>query len=956
MPGSGILCRQGVGALCRGVYFLRLITTLLLLAAAAMAQQEQPLTRAMKFISELRESVTTKPGFTSIKEVNRVFVTPGSAERVVKFSGVVIQSVPSQNYVFVQEGRQQGIQVTLAKGVQVPALGDEVEVEAKVKFVVANGDTTVAATSIRVTGHPGVTSPQKPRLAEIRAGRLNRQAVEVEALVVGAFYKKTGLDAAWWLLLNDSEVACLGGIYAFPDGWKPDDLIGKRVRFRGIGVSGGEFILRCSTPDEVSVIGPAAPGEAVAPLTTTKAVRAFGVENARLRQPAVHLRGITTFVIPEKNRFFVHDGNDGIEVKCRPDICPEPGDEVVVSGTIGAGSGATYAIAWNTEVLAKSKTAVPRAWNLEPINHNEHWGDFMEIDAFVIHAQTNLQTRSTNFFVVQNGAWVRVGVNFPPPEPKEGWWNARVRVRGVLVHDGRLALWCNGGKDFEVISPGIADPFSAPASTAAELRNAPLSPSRVRVKGSVLTYDDGWIFLRDESGGIRSDTATHFEPSITHGVLRNFVRWPAEGIKPGDEIELAGSPMAADAGLRYSLVRVIGNGAVPSPKPVSLTDAATGKCANDLVTLRGRFVGYSSGFVADSYSAKRWREALQLDDDGEIIEVVIESPNVAQQFAKFVQNDLIEATGIVRPESGTPAYRLRIRTMDDIRSLGPDPSVARKKIIRIGIVASLALAASLAWVWLTRRTVNLRTAQLAAANKQLDVALAQEREIGELKSRFVSLVSHEFRTPLGVTMSAVELLRHYRDRLPAEELDQLLGDIHAATVRMSAMMEQVLLLGRAEAGKLGFQKAPIILAELTDKLRDETLSSSNGKCPLNYLVENDVSGASGDEALLRHIFSNLLSNAVKYSPEGSPVEFRVARIGTNAVFTVKDSGIGIPEKDQAHLFQAFHRAGNVGEREGTGLGLLIVKRCIELQAGTINVQSAEGKGTTIVVTLPLFEV
>ena len=94
---------------------------------------------------------------------------------------------------------------------------------------------------------------------------------------------------------------------------------------------------------------------------------------------------------------------------------------------------------------------------------------------------------------------------------------------------------------------------------------------------------------------------------------------------------------------------------------------------------------------------------------------------------------------------------------------------------------------------------------------------------------------------------------------------------------------------------------------------------------------------------------------MKYSPEGRTVEFRVARIGTNAVFTVKDSGIGIPEKDQTHLFEAFHRAGNVGEREGTGLGLLIVKRCVELQKGTIAVESVEGKGTAFVVNLPLFD-
>lgn len=104
--------------------------------------------------------------------------------------------------------------------------------------------------------------------------------------------------------------------------------------------------------------------------------------------------------------------------------------------------------------------------------------------------------------------------------------------------------------------------------------------------------------------------------------------------------------------------------------------------------------------------------------------------------------------------------------LGDIRTLGPDPSFSRAKIIRMGTVASVAMAAALAWVWLTRRTVSLRTAQLAAANKQLDGALSQEREIGELKSRYVSLVSHEFLTPLGVTISEVELLRHYRGFLP----------------------------------------------------------------------------------------------------------------------------------------------------------------------------------------------
>jgi len=115
-----------------------------------------------------------------------------------------------------------------------------------------------------------------------------------------------------------------------------------------------------------------------------------------------------------------------------------------------------------------------------------------------------------------------------------------------------------------------------------------------------------------------------------------------------------------------------------------------------------------------------------------------------------------------------------------------------------------------------------------------------------------------------------------------------------------------------------------------------------------------LDGAQADESLLRHIFSNLLSNAVKYSTAGQTVEFGVTRAGVNAVFTVRDGGIGIPEEDLPRLFQAFHRAANVGETPGTGLGLVIVKRCVELYGGAIEVRSKPGEGTTFVVTLPVF--
>ena len=902
--------------------------------------------KAVDFLNSLVDPPKPKPGFVRIAEVNRVFTTPGSAERAVKFTGVVIQSVPTQNYVFVQEGSTMGIQVTLAKGVPVPALGDEVEVEAKVKFVVANGDTSVAATAIRVTGKPGVQSPKKSKLADIRAGKYNRHAVEVEAVVHHAFFRKAGIDLAWWLLLSDADGACLGGIYGFPEGWSPTALIGKRVRFSGIGVSGGDFILRCSSPDEVTVLGDAAGSSVVQPLTTAEAVMEHG---AGASVPVI-LKGACTYFGSTRGRFFFSDGTAGLQVSFADGQMPGYGDAVTVIGSTGTSNNHSVVRSWSVEIGGKTPPPEPEKIRL---NVTPPWAAWVEVEGTVIWAN-EYNNGVMGFCIAGDNSMAFVFAPVPPPRPASGWWGARLRLRGVYIPEAGTSFWARVAEQVTVLAPGTAGPFEVPKKTAAELKAAPPSESRIRMAGTVTDYRDGHVYLRDETGSFRADPASQFVVENGVRLLPGAVPWTGEP-KPGDQLELVGTPMAGNGTLRYAQFRVRNHADAPDARAVKIAAAANGASANDLVILRGRLVNYTAGFASDASARRVWREAILLDDGNAGIEVILENATAQEVFAKFTPDDLIEATGIVRPEGGTPAFRLRIRTMDDIRTLGPDPSIARQKIIRIGIASTALLAAALAWVWLTRRTVALRTAQLAAANKQLDVALSQEREIGDLKSRFVSLVSHEFRTPLGVTMSAVELLRHYRERLSAEELDQLLGDIHSATVRMSGMMEQILLLGRVDAGKVAFTKTPLILAEFTDKLRDETLSATNRKCPIEYVVENDISGATGDEALLRHIFSNLLSNAIKYSPAASPVQFRIHRKGNNAIFTIQDSGIGIPEKDQARLFEAFHRAGNVGETAGTGLGLLIVKRCVDLHGGNIAMESAEGKGTTFVVTLPLFE-
>ncbi len=233
-------------------------------------------------------------------------------------------------------------------------------------------------------------------------------------------------------------------------------------------------------------------------------------------------------------------------------------------------------------------------------------------------------------------------------------------------------------------------------------------------------------------------------------------------------------------------------------------------------------------------------------------------------------------------------------------------------------------------------------------------ALENERELNELRSRFTSIVSHEFRTPLGIIMSAVELLRNYFERLDEARRNELFDDIHHATRRMAALMEQVLVLGRADAGKLSFTPAPVDLEALCARLTDESQSATLRLCPVEVRCAGDLAGAMADESLLRHIFSNLLSNAAKYSNAGSTVYFTVRRDSGDAIFTVRDCGIGIPVEDQLRMFEAFQRAGNVGEIVGSGLGLLITKRCVELHRGGIDFVSEAGEGTTFTVRLPLF--
>lgn len=238
--------------------------------------------------------------------------------------------------------------------------------------------------------------------------------------------------------------------------------------------------------------------------------------------------------------------------------------------------------------------------------------------------------------------------------------------------------------------------------------------------------------------------------------------------------------------------------------------------------------------------------------------------------------------------------------------------------------------------------------------RELEVKLEKDRELLKLKERFVTLVSHEFRTPLAVILSSANILKRYHKNLTAERALEKMESIIEHVHRMVSLLEDVLTISSGNADRLAFRPETLPLAEVCAAVAETLRQADNHQHPVLITLPEHPDMIYADRRLLDHILLNLLTNAAKYSPIG-----RIIRLDVEwetqppaVVFRVSDEGIGIPEADRPRLFEPFHRAENVGTLEGTGLGLAIVKQSVEEHMGSITFESEVGKGTTFVVTLP----
>jgi signal transduction histidine kinase len=729
-------------------------------------------------------------------------------------------------------------------------------------------------------------------------------------------------------------------------------------------------------------------------LTNAQQVMALGIEGSRRAPHPVRLRAVVTFPVIRRQWFYVQDSTAGILVICT-NMTREPlaGEVVEVVGRAGPGLLAPHVFFADYTVVGEAPLPAPRRVDPARLAIGEEFSQWVSVEGnvldYFLHPEQLsllLQEGEQHFIVnIRHYELISMPAN---------WLGARVEVHGVCWTEGRadgvptsFRIHTPGTNTITVLRPGPGDVFARPLYSAKSLNNQ-MGPrdGRVRVVGNVTHFSpDQAVFVRDDTGSIQARLLPEligrkYIWSINAETLieniggdlswTNYAR-PRPHMVPleiGDRVEVVGTPTVS--GLAMVLAdaeyRRLGPGVAPAPAPVSGADLLSGRHESELVTFQGRLVDRETHPFPDSVE-----DLLVLRDGNATVQVILTTEK-SRTLPVLQPNALLRVTGVCSSVTGDwkmiRAIRLLLRTPADVAVVDQPLPWESWQVGRILLVGSALGAGAIAWIGLLRNRIARRTAELADSNgrllaevderkraqAELSRSLEAEKELNQLKSRFVSMVSHEFRTPLGVILASADLLSDYRDSLNADEQKEQLTDIKQATRHMASLMEDVLLLGRVESGRMGYHPRSFDLSDFCQRLIDELISATGHLCPIEFTRRGIEDSVRGDETLLRHVFHNLLANGVKYSAPGQPVRLSVEREGDEAVFTVRDQGIGIPAADQKYVFEAFYRGKNVTDRPGSGLGLVVVKRCVELHGGSIRLESVEGQGTTVLVRVPIF--
>jgi two-component system, LuxR family, sensor kinase FixL len=314
--------------------------------------------------------------------------------------------------------------------------------------------------------------------------------------------------------------------------------------------------------------------------------------------------------------------------------------------------------------------------------------------------------------------------------------------------------------------------------------------------------------------------------------------------------------------------------------------------------------------------------------------------------SEVVLNDRIIFTGIIHDLSEIVNARNKIVEFNnELREKVTDRTSKLEDTINKLLNSNLELENEIS---IRKETEKL----LKSSQQELEVALNKEKELGTLKTRFVSMASHEFRTPLATILSSASLISKYETTDQQEQRLKHVARIKDSVTNLTGILNDFLSLSRLEEGKIEANISALNYLELSQNIQNELLGIVKEGQTINSVFHGTESEIFSDPRILKNIMFNLLSNAIKYSDKEIFCDFFVKE--DQYVIIIKDSGIGIPDYDQKYMFDRFFRAENAVNIQGTGLGLNIVKRYVDLLNGSISFKSELNKGTEFTVILPKF--
>jgi len=715
------------------------------------------------------------------------------------------------------------------------------------------------------------------------------------------------------------------------------------------------------------------PDRPVIVFTNARQLIVLGPEGPRGTQYWAEIRGVVTYPVPSRGWIYLQDETGGIVATYADrQYRPAAGQWVEVKGFVGRGLFAPFVDRCAVRVLGQTNLPIPKLADPARLKAGEDFGQFVRLRGQVRDVARGWG--NLTLLVHDRGQHFQALVLPVPknlPLPRE-WLDGEIQIDGIpwAREDAQgkpvdFTLHVALTNFITILQPGSSNLFDRPLRAIKSLAEPSASlGARVKVSGVVTLHQpSGYLFLQDDSGPIEARLLPVLFKGDPNG---SYVDHPPQTLlAPGEVIELIGAPWGTPPVLMDAEFRKLGPGPAPQPVRAPLADVLAGRQDAQLVTLTGRLIDRTS-----RATGSQKMETFTLASGDQLFEARWETE--AGHEWPWDENSYLQVTGIAAGSTSDSRRKrsshLLLRSAADVQAVAPPGWWQRPEVLRtFGIAGAIALLA-VGVIFLLRRQVIERTAALVCANGQLQHEIAErtraeerlaealntERDLHRLKTRFVSMVSHEFRTPLGNIQSSAELLADYFERLPVDRRSQLLRNIVHGTRDMAAMMEEVLLLSRLESAQGQCHPEWVQIVEFCQSLVDELESATRTRCPIQLVTAGMAERAWGDPGLLRHVLSNLLSNAVKYSAPGSPIVFHVRQHDREAIFEIRDHGIGIPDTDRQHLFREFYRGSNVADTPGTGLGLVIVKRCVEFHRGTIELQSEVGAGTAVTVRLPLF--